>query len=479
MQKGHYLMLMKSEADLGTMIVENLSLATYVCQENKLIYLNRRFCDIFGFDDRESLLYRDLFTDIYPDSGSLDLFRGMHEKMLAEGTPHVAWAQPSGRRDGCLFWMEIEAKQVMVNGRPAIIGTFKDQTDCQIMAEAMAVSQQTLRLLLDAMEDRVYVVTDDCQIIYANRKMLETCNGNVQTDPCHKVCRDFATPCEDCRRQEVFNSGKPLYKEFFNETNQAWYSVIELGIRMPGVSRPAKLAVARDITSRKEAEQRIRALSHRLLNAQEDERKVISRELHDDLGQRLNAAKIGIETLAEDLSQQSGEVKKRLDDISKILQSSINSVRQLSGALRPSFMERLGLVEAIRDHIRKLVGVHSLSIDFKAGGIKEIKLDNETEINLYRIVQEALHNVVKHSRASQVNIRLVASHPDILLRIEDNGCGFSLEEQMTPISQGQKLGLVGMAERVDLLHGKFNIVSSSGNGTRIMVEIPFWRNGLS
>ena len=128
---------------------------------------------------------------------------------------------------------------------------------------------------------------------------------------------------------------------------------------------------------------------------------------------------------------------------------------------------------AIRSYYGKLVGVHSLSIDFKAGGIKEIKLDNETEINLYRIVQEALHNVVKHSRASQVNIRLVASHPDILLRIEDNGCGFSLEEQMTPISQGQKLGLVGMAERVDLLHGKFNIVSSPGNGTRIMVEIPF------
>lgn len=469
-------MQIESEPSLGTTIAENLTLGTYVCQDNRLIYLNQRFADIFGFSDRASLLHRDLFSEVYPDSSTLDLFRDMHAKMIAEDIPHAGWAQPSARADGSIFWMEIETKRVSHNGRPAIVGTFKDQTDCQMMAEAMVVSQQTLRLLLDAMEDRVYVVSDDHKIIYANQKMLASCHGDINTDPCHKLCRGSDAPCEDCSRDEVFKSGEPLYKEFFNQANKAWYSVIELGIRMPGINKPAKLAVARDITSRKESEQRIRALSHRLLNAQEDERKFISRELHDDLGQRLNAVKMATETLAEDIASQPETIQKRLAAINAHILSSINSVRKLSGALRPSSLERLGLVDAIHDHIKKVQAMHSLNIDFKAGGMKEIRLNSDAEINIYRIIQEALNNVAKHAGAKQVTLRLTASHPDIFLRIQDDGVGFTIKDQMNPINSGNKLGLVGMYERVQFLNGKFKIISEPGKGTRILIEIPVLEN---
>ena len=469
-------MQIESESSLGTTIAENLTLGTYVCQDNKLIYLNQRFADIFGFPDRNSLLQRNLFTEVYPDAETLDLFKDMHDKMISEDISHTGWAQPSAREDGTIFWMEIEAKRVELNGKPAIIGTFKDQTDCQIMAEAMVISQQTLRLLLDAMEDRVYVVSNDHKIVYANKKMLESCHGDINTDPCHKLCRGSDTPCEDCSRDDVFKSDQPLYKEFFNPSNNAWYSVIEMGIRMPGINQPAKLAVARDITNRKEYEQRIRALSHRLLNAQEDERKFISRELHDDLGQRLNAVKMATETLAEDLNSQSDDIQKRLMAINANILSSINSVRKLSGALRPSSLERLGLIEAVRDHIEKIQAMHSLSIDFTTGGMRDVRLSSDTEINIYRIIQEALNNVVKHAGARQATIRLTASHPDLLLRIEDNGAGFALQDQMNPINSGNKLGLVGMFERVQFLNGQFRIVSAPGKGTRLMIEIPIMGN---
>src|SRR5690606_38704579 len=120
----------------------------------------------------------------------------------------------------------------------------------------------------------------------------------------------------------------------------------------------------------------------------------------------LNAVKMATETLAEDLGSQPEDIQKRLGAINTNILSAINSVRKLSGALRPSSLERLGLVDAVHDHIEKVKAMHSLPIDFKAGGLKEVKLNSDTEINIFRIIQEALNNVVKHAGARQVTIRL-------------------------------------------------------------------------
>ena len=460
-------------ADLFETIVGNLSQGMYVLQDNQVIYLNKQCGEMFGYESVDHLTRCNMFTEVYPDKESVDLFKSMHEEMLANKSELVSWAQPSTRCDGTPFWLEVEARIIEVSGRPAILGTFVDQTDCAFMAEAMAVSQQTLRRLLDAMEDRVYVVTEDFEVIYANRKMIETSSGDPKKDPCHLVCIGLPQPCEACAIDEVFSTGEPVYKEFYSDSMKSWYSAIELPIRMPGYDRPAKLAVARDITRLKETEQRIRALSHRLLTAQEDERTMLSRELHDDLGQRLNAAKISIGTIAEDLRDVPEELTQRVTHLADILQGSIQSVRRLSSGLRPSSLERLGLVETLRDHCRKISSLHNIDIDFKSAGIKELKLDKDTEINLFRIAQEALHNIVKHAHASQTSVRLVTSHPNLRLRIADNGIGFDGNNQEKDSSQHTKLGLLGIAERVDLLKGSFQVNSSPGEGTRMIIEVPY------
>lgn len=470
-------MTRRISSDLFETIVKNLSQGLYVIQDTQAIFLNDRFGEIFGFASIEPLLFTNMYTEVYPHQETRGIFREIHEQMLANESPQVSWAQPSLKCDGTPFWLEIEARRIVVDGRPAIMGTFKDQTDCQIMAEAMAVSQQTLRRLLDAMEDRVYVVSDDFKILYANRKMLETSNGDPLTDPCYMVCRGEKGPCEECTKDEVFKSGRPMHKEFYSAASQSWYSAIELPIRMPGLDRPAKLAVARDITARKEAEQRIRALSHRLITAQEDERATVSRELHDDLGQRLNAAKICIETLAEDLQEIPLEQRTQVNYLAEILQDSIQSVRRLSAGLRPSALERLGLVETLRNHCKTLKYLHNLNIEFKATGMKDLKLDDDTEINLYRIVQEALNNIVKHAKASEVSVRLIASHPTLRLRITDNGVGFDKNHYATGLCQTSHLGLLGMAERADLLEGSFDIKSQPKHGTKIVLEVPYQKIG--
>ncbi len=457
-------------SNLFTSIVKSLSNGIYVLQDNRAVYLNQRFGEIFGYESLEPLLMCDMYETVYPDRLTVDFFRGVHDQMFASGQTKAAWGQASAKCDGTPIWLEVEAQVISLNGRPAIMGMFHDFTDCKLIGEAMFVSQETLRLLLDAMEDRVYVVTDDLKIVYANQKMKATLCGDINTELCYKVCRGLDSICVDCSAEQVFNSNKPMYKEFYNDLTHKWYSVIELAIRMPGVNRPAKLAVARDITDRKKSEEQIRALSHRLLNVHEDERKRLSRELHDDLGQRLNAVKIGVDTLAEDLANFPPEIYDHVSNLSKVLQDSIDSVRNICAGLRPASLEMSGLVEAIKKDCANLTAVHGLKIDLKSSGMKKVNLDSDAEINLYRVFQESLNNVVKHSQASEVRISLIASHPIIRMRIEDNGKGFDILARMA--KNNNRLGLVGIAERVDLLGGTFKMVSRPGEGTRIVVEIP-------
>lgn len=463
-------MPLSSDPILFETIVSSLSNGIYVLQDDCAVYLNRRFGEIFGYEDVEPLLMCDMYETVYPDRLTVDFFRGVHDQMLASGQIKAAWGQSATKCDGTPIWLEVEAQSVSLNGRPAIMGMFHDFTECKLIGEAMFVSQETLRLLLDAMEDRVYVVTDDLKIVYANQKMKATLCGDINTELCYKVCRGLDSICVDCSAEKVFNSNQPMYKEFYNELTQKWYSVIELAIRMPGVNRPAKLAVARDITDRKKSEEQIRALSHRLLNAHEDERRHLSRELHDDLGQRLNAVKIGVDTLAEDMADFPPEIYVHVNNLSKVLQSSIESVRSICAGLRPASLEMSGLVEAIKKDCANLTAVHGLKIDLKSSGMKTVRLDSDAEINLYRVFQESLNNVVKHSGASKVTVSLIASYPIIRMRIEDNGKGFEAKARL--VKNENKLGLVGMAERVDLMGGTFKMVSRPGEGTRIVVEIP-------
>lgn len=452
-------------------IVGNLNSGIYVLQDEKAIYLNELFGKFFGLEAVGPLIGHNMYEEVYPDSESVALFRSIHEQMLEEDMTETSWAQISARRDGTPFWLEVEARRIMVDGKPAIFGVFKDQTECQMIAQHMYISQETLRLLLDAMEDRVYVVTDDYHIVYANKKMRDQCLGDIEKDPCYWVCRGLEKECGDCSMDDVFSATGPMYKEFFNEVTQRWYSVVELPVRMPGEKRQTKLAVARDVTVRREAEKRIRGLSHRLMSVQEEERKRLSRELHDDLGQRLNAVKMGIETLADDLSGASSDVRTCVAGLRDMLQDSIQAVRHLSAGLRPPALERYGLVGSIREHCQKVSKAHDLGIDFQAPGMKEIVLDNRTEIKLFRVVQEAIHNVVKHADARTLKIRLIASYPTVRLRIEDDGKGFDIDKQFAA-NNGMNLGLLGMEERIELLGGTFAVQSKPGQGTRIVVELP-------
>ncbi len=451
-------------------IANNISEGVYVVgMDGTLLFINDFLAKMFGYTSAKRLVGKNLYRDVFPDQTNADLFYRYNSQLFCNLPERISWGQPGIRTDGNSLWIEVKARRIEVGGETFVFGTILDQTDCKLLNDAMYASQESFRQLFDAMDDRVYVVTEDFKIIYANRKMRDGLVGDVNNECCYKVCRGLDTICEDCTKDKVFASDVPLHKEIYNQQVGKWFSVIELAIQIPGFkNRKAKLAVARDITFRKEAEDRIRALSRQLISAHEEERSRLSRELHDDLGQQLNAAKLGLERLMQDGGVSTCKLAPQAAEICTILDSSINCIREITRGLRPDELERLGLVKTMKEHCQRIASLHHIPVDFKAAGMQKLQLEFHIAINLFRILQEALNNVVKHACATSVTVRLLSSHPKIILKVEDNGQGFIVD---TPKGVRTGFGIASMAERVDLLGGSFVIQSRPGGGTRIIVEI--------
>jgi signal transduction histidine kinase/HAMP domain-containing protein len=238
------------------------------------------------------------------------------------------------------------------------------------------------------------------------------------------------------------------------------------------------LGISMDITARKAAEENIRYLTHELMRVQEQERHRVSLELHDTVAQELASLKIHLENLRDNSGAMlAEEIGSQLTNLFGMVQQSLNSIRTLSHNLRPPDLQHLGLVRAIQRYCEEVAGHTGLHIDFTAAGIEAIHLDYEAAINLYRIVQEALTNVGRHARAENVSIRLVASYPKIILRLEDDGQGFEVSEKEPSSHPDRRLGLLGMKERVAFLGGEMHLESLLRKGTKIKIEVPWSKAG--
>jgi signal transduction histidine kinase len=223
---------------------------------------------------------------------------------------------------------------------------------------------------------------------------------------------------------------------------------------------------------RQKAEHQIHTLTRELLKAQDEERKKISNYLHDYVAQDLSTLRIGCQTLLVDHKDISSSIKLKTAEMAEVLQRSIATIRDLAYDLRPPGLDQLGLISAIYMLCEDFSKKTDLKVDFNSAGIEKLNLDMDTEINLYRLIQEGLNNIRKHADATIVSIRLVSSFPKIILRLQDNGKGFNVEERMAAAINEKRMGLRSMQERVNLLEGQMNVQSFLSKGTKISIEIP-------
>jgi signal transduction histidine kinase len=226
------------------------------------------------------------------------------------------------------------------------------------------------------------------------------------------------------------------------------------------------------LIERKRNEERIVELSRALVKVQEIERQEISRDLHDNLAQDLSSLKISLDTLLDDRQEFSIGDREKVSELSRGVQLSIGYIRDMIYDLHPVGLEHLGLAETIRAYCEEFAARIAKKVDFFSVGMGDLKLGFDTEIALYRLVQEGLANIEKHADASHITIRLSASFPHIILRIEDNGRGFDLQTRIFEALKERRMGLQIMEQRAALLNGEMVIYSRPRLGTKILVKVP-------
>ena len=210
--------------------------------------------------------------------------------------------------------------------------------------------------------------------------------------------------------------------------------------------------------------QELKELSARLVSAQEEERRTISRELHDEVGQSLSALLMEAGNAAARVPPDSTEVRRHVDSIKKLAEASVNVIRNMTLLLRPSMLDDFGLVPALEWQAREVSKRTGMRVLVNADDGKE-ELPDALKTCIYRVVQEALHNCARHAQARSVRVMVEQEAHRILLTVEDDGRGFEARRV-------RGLGLVGMEERVNHLGGIFTIRSSPGAGTKVAVELP-------
>ena len=228
------------------------------------------------------------------------------------------------------------------------------------------------------------------------------------------------------------------------------------------------LVISNDITERKQAEEALRNVSARLIRAQEEERSRIARELHDGLNQKLALLCIDLEQLNQ--NHQGLDLRRKLKALSTRLQDVSSDVHGLSHELHPSKLDHLGLVPAVKSLCRELSGRRGLCIEFinSDAPAKSDNLDKEIALCAYRVIQEALTNVIKHAGASSARVELKRQRRMLCFYITDSGTGFNVEEAKLK----GRLGLVSMEERLRLANGELIIRSKPMRGTQIEARIP-------
>ena len=215
--------------------------------------------------------------------------------------------------------------------------------------------------------------------------------------------------------------------------------------------------------------ERLQALSQRIVDAQEVERRRIARELHDEIGQALTAVKIDLQAARSLL--ESTEHETQLEHTIAIVERTLKQVRDLSLDLRPSLLDDLGLVPALRWYVDRQAQQADLSAHFHADPVEK-RLAPELEIACFRIVQEALTNVMRHARAEHVDVELLNRDGVIEMRIRDDGLGFDVQEALEEAHRGTSLGLLSMHERASVVRGEVEIESAPEVGTEVKARFP-------
>jgi PAS domain S-box-containing protein len=385
-------------------------------------------------------------------------------------------------KNGQQLLAEFSSKQITLAGIRCIHTTARNITARREAEKALRRSEAKYRELVQNANSMIVRFDTHGRLTFFN-EYAQKFFGYSEKEILGRKITETLLPEVDSEGREISERLKEFFTQPDKYKNIALENVLRNGERVvvAWTNRPIRgaegkiiefLSVGVDMTERRRARQMIQTLTHELIKAQETERHKIARDLHDHIAQDLSSLKIGLQTIfnAHLASDDTGQ--KQAQKLIQLLQRSISEVRNLAYDLRPPGLDQFGLVRTLFTYCEDFAQANNLKIDFIAAGLDGLALDDDIQINLYRLIQEALYNVKKHARAKGVTIRLVASSPNLMLRIIDDGVGFDVKRWQTKSSQEKRMGLQSMVERVGLLNGTIDIRSHLQKGTAIFITIP-------
>jgi PAS domain S-box-containing protein len=367
-----------------------------------------------------------------------------------------------------------------------LILSLNDVTDRKLAEVSLCESEEKFRLIAETVEDVFWMSTPGLrQMLYINsayekiwgrtRESLYQSPGSF-FEAVHPADLERVLSCVQDQGRGFYECDYRIVKP---DTSVRWIYDRGFPIRDEQGNLRLMVGVATDVTERKqteealrESEKQLRYLSSRLLSAQEDERKRISTELHDSIGSSLSAIKFGLENALNKMRQDTDAAGALLENLVTISMNTIEDARRIYTDLRPSVLDDLGIVATIGWFSRQFQSIHpDIRID-KEVLLEESDVPEPLRIVLFRILQEAFHNIAKHSQAPVVDLSLAKMDGAIHLVIKDHGVGFDLDRARLAENAGKGLGLTTMKERTELSGGTFAVESSMGKGTCIRATWP-------
>jgi two-component system sensor histidine kinase UhpB len=362
--------------------------------------------------------------------------------------------------------------------RYVLVKAIRYAIERQRSERALRDSEEEFRSIVETTREWIWAMDLNGHLTYSN-PAVESMLGYEPVELLDQASVSFLHP-EDCEMFRTLMADAVLHTSGWCDLKLRWrhkngsYHWLESNAS-PSCDAHGKLVgfrgTDRDITERENAKSAQTHLQLKLVTVQEEERHRIARELHDQLGQSLAALMLGLKSL-ERAYKPREQARGQFDQLHKIANDLAKDVHSLALDLRPTALDDLGLEVALSNYLEGWSSRWQISADFHSHGFTDRRLPPHLETTIYRIVQAALTNIARHAKATSVSLILERHNDRVVAIIEDDGCGFYVEAVMKNPVKEQRLGLLGMEERVALVGGALTIESTPAKGTSVYVRIP-------
>ena len=468
--------------------------STHTSEDFAVTYISENVSTLLGYESSQFIEESGFWSNhIHPE----DRERIFAEAKHISEQERIAFEYRFLNSNGEYRWIHDERMLARnVDGKPSgYVGSFLDITESKKIERALRESEERYRTLAEAAPDLIFIIDPDDRVQYVNSIAVAFIGLPSEEIIGQPRERFFSPPTSDCQRRnilKVLRNGKMSYAE--DETTirdrTVWLGTWLVPLRDHSGKISGVLGVSRDITRQKQAEvvilqsrnqleervkertadlltsqSQLRQLTNQIVTAQEEERHRLSRELHDDAGQALISLKYSLASALNELPNSQHLIRQRLVDSMGIIDQTMSRIREMAHSLRPPVLDVGGINLSLQDYCQEFMERTQLQVDYRGQDLPG--LPDEISISLYRFVQEALTNILKHAQATEAKVRLKYRSKQISLLVSDNGHGID------DLSQSSGIGLLGIQERLDLLGGTLQVHSQKGRGVKLTACVPW------